>query len=169
METFTPVVCPVSTHVVTPHIYTIFATKRFVILNMLFKRFDATPLHVDLPVDHVPFKQQAEVGRDHVLSQELQCQQSPDPYVKLWKFSAVVRPSQTKPCDGSPQILILVEQTKPNATAEHCVQCVDCRKLTIDMRNGRFSERIRETFDVIKRSFKCCFLFVGQHPEENWE
>ena len=57
--------------------------------------------------------------------------------MKLWKFSAVVRPSQTNPCDGLPQSLILVEQTKPNVTAEHCAQCIDFSKLTINMRNGR--------------------------------
>ena len=81
--------------------------------------------------------------------------------MKFWKFSAVVRPSQTKPCDGSPHSLILVEQTNPNATPEHCAQCVDGRELTIDTRNRCFSERIHEMFDDTKRSFKCRFFSFG--------
>ena len=58
---------------------------------------------------------------------------------------------------------------KSECESEHRAQRADGRELSINMRNRCFSERIHETFDGAKRSFKYCFLFVWQPHEENWE
>ena len=120
MKSFTTIVCPFLIGVVTPQLHGNFRQpERLVIVDELLKLFDAAVFNVDGPMNCVLFKRFCEIRLDISFIEERERKQSSDLDVKFGKIGTVVVSRQTKPRNGSPHGLVLVEETYANVASKN--------------------------------------------------